>query len=70
MFPAASMGVLLAALLIVTACTGSTEISESARQLAQSHYESAIELGNEGRFDAALIELDQAVVLNPNSASI
>ena len=69
MFPAASISVLLAALLIVTACTGSTEISESARQLAQSHYESAIELLVYtkivcGRKKLEMIVLDQKIILN------
>ena len=56
-------------LLFASSCglfgSGEKEISEAQRQQALSHYESAIEYGNAGNLEAAVIQLDQAILLNP-----
>ena len=56
-------------LLFTSSCglfgSGEEKISEAQRQQALSHYESAIEYGNEGNLEAAVIQLDQAILLNP-----
>ena len=56
-------------LLFASSCglfgSGEEEISEAQRQQALIHYESAIEYGNAGNLEAAVIQLDQAILLNP-----
>ena len=56
-------------LLFATSCglfgSGEEEIGETQRIQAQTHYESGIEYGNTGNLQAAVTQLDQAILLNP-----
>ena len=61
-----SIALYIAFLLVASSCGGGEdEVGEAARQLAQKHYDSALEYGNGGNLEAALVELDQAILLNP-----